>query len=203
MNSPEDNNPETELGPAGREACSNVISTIDVNRAFPTNVFRTGWTEFFFFDSDGIFDRAFVRIAKILLEIERARCACIRNLDTSLTGKASGQSSFVISKQLSEETYADFLRGSRPGDGWIYWVDRFGCTSDLNQWCIYCERAQEIGVMGLRGNHSLTNYSAVIAELGALPIKEAIARPLSHGFSATALSAVWREELLRHYSVSR
>jgi hypothetical protein len=187
-------------GTACERALANLSRLIDASLAFPKNVFRGGWGGFFFFDSDWIFEGPFVERAKALLKIEGGQCASLCNLDEPY---AADRSSFFIHKNVGTEEFHSFLRGPRPGDGWIHRVDRFGCTSDLGQWCIYCERRNEIAVIAIREKTALANYRAVTAEFKAMPIGDAISLPLSYGFSSVALSVESRDELMKQYANSR
>jgi hypothetical protein len=183
--------------PANQKARANLSLAIDAGREFPKNVFSGNWGGFFFFDSDWIFDAPFVERARALLEIEGGNSACISNLDAV---PSTERSSFFIDKEITGQAYASFLSGPNIEEGWIYGVDRFGCTSDVGQWCIYCERRNEIAVIAVRDSRAMEKYEAAIAQFKALPIDQAVAEPLSYGFSERALSAEWRGELLKQYA---
>jgi hypothetical protein len=179
-------------------ALSNVAKVVDRNRRFPANVFVGIWSEFWFFDSDRIFDEGFIGEIKSLLDIEGAACACLLNLDRA-THQDAAEARFFVGAETNPEDYRVTLVGARPGSGWVHNVDRFAGTSDGSQWGIYCERASEIAVVALRSGIPTTSYIPVIKKLEAAPIDEAIRAPLSYGFSASALSSQWRHELLRQY----
>ena len=182
--------------PANQKARANLILAINASREFPKNVFPGNWGEFFFFDSDWLFDAQFVERARELLEIEGGNSACMSNLDAA---PGTERSSFFIDKEITGQAYATFLSGPNVEEGWIYGVDRFGCTSDVGQWCIYCERRNEIAVIAVRDSRGTEKYEAVIAQFKALPIGQAVAKPISYSFSDRALSAEWRGELLKQY----
>ncbi|MGH8020743.1 MAG: hypothetical protein ACREIA_21145 [Opitutaceae bacterium] len=181
-----------------QKALANLSRALDARRWFPEAVFLGQWSSFLFFDSDWIFEGPFVEKAKALLQIEGGQCAGISNLDEAVGG---GGSSFFIDQKIAGQDYQSFLKGPRVGDGWIYGVDRFGCTSDVGQWCIYCERRNEIAVIAVRESRAVEKYRAAIAQFKAMPIDQAVALPLSYGFSERALSAEWRAELLKHYAM--
>jgi hypothetical protein len=182
---------------ACQKALANLSRSLDASRRFPENVFSGKWGGFLFFDSDWIFEGPFVEVAKTLVEIEGGQCACISNLDEAA---GADRSSFFIDQKIAGQDFQSFLQGPRIGDGWIYGVDRFGCISDVGQWCIYCERRNEIAVIAVRESRAVEKCGAAIAQFKAMPIDQAIALPLSYGFSERALSAEWRTELLKQYA---
>ena len=176
-------------------ALANATSAIDASRHFPKNVFCGEWGSCFFFDSDRMFDPEFVEKIKALLEIESSMHACMSNLDKSSDEE---RTSFFFNREMAGQTYQAFLAGPKAGDGWIYAVDRFGCASDAGQWCMYCERRNEMAVIVFRKDCSLERYKPVIAQLKALPIKEALDLPLTYGFGH--LSPEWYRDLIKHYA---
>ncbi len=182
---------------ARQKAFDHLSRAIQANCRFPSNVFSGTWSDFFFFDVDWIFDAQFVEKIIALSEVEGGQCACIVDLDVPL---GSERSSFFIDKEITGLIYQSFLNGPSVGDGWLHGVDRFGCISDIGEWCIYCEKGNEIAVIGIRGNSSVEKYKLVLTKFKSLPIEEAIAQPLSYGFSDRALSPEWRNELLKQYA---
>lgn len=180
-------------------ALANIDDTIDSHRRFPENVFLGRWEEFLFFDPDWIFDKQFPGAIKTLLDSENALCACLKNLTPPSLGAPSEQASIFLDKQTNPETYFTFL--SKPvGIGWLYRMDNYGCTSDVGDWCMYCERNNEIAVIAVRKIHSDQRFRSITGFLNALPIQQAIAAPFSYGLSPRVLSPAWREGLLKEYS---
>jgi len=66
--------------------------------------------------------------------------------------------------------YDDQLRDGGPGVGWLYGVDRFACSSDLGEWCIYCEKGNDVGVIGLRADDSAKKFHGAMNDLFSKPI---------------------------------
>jgi len=180
-------------------ALSNLSKTIDAGRRFPRNVFLGPWSDFLFFDSDWLFDARFVEQVKSLLDIEGGTCACLANLDQITDGDQDRHLLF-IDGSTTQNAYRLLLKGETSGSGWIHDMDRFACVSDVSQWCIYCERASEIAVIGFQTDISVERYMLVVAQLKAARIAEAAWHDLFYGFSAQALSAQWRSELLQEYA---
>lgn len=181
---------------ADQRALANLSHAIEAGLRFPRNVFAGKWIGFFFFDADWVFDAQFVERIKELLKLEGGQAARIADLDATPN---TAQSSFLIETNTSGSSYQSFLNGPSVGEGWLHGVGRFGCTSNLGEWCIYCEKGNEIAVVAVRGGQAETRYKAVIDQLKALPIDQAIAKPLSYGFSERAMSAEWRAEIAKQY----
>ena len=187
----------SEVNNAKERALANLTRALRQNRRLPDGVFSADWSEFLFFDSDRIFDPQFVISAIALLEIEGGIWACMSNLDAS-SGETKEQSLLFIHREMTGEAYLKFLRE----EGWVYGMDRYGCTSDIAKWCIYCEKGNEIAVLAGREHGSLKKFESVISQLRAVPIEQAVEGPLSYGFSPRALSSEWRDELLKRYANS-
>jgi hypothetical protein len=179
-------------------ALLNLGKAVDVRRRFPRNVFLGQWRDFLFFDSDWIFDAAFVEQVKLLLAIEGGTCVCLANLEGDPQLYQDEQPLF-IEQSTTQGVYRSFLGGSDPINGWMYNVGRFGCTSDVGQWCIYCERRSEIAVIGFLSSAPTEPYMPLVAQLKAARIADAIEGRLSYGFSPEALSEQWRGMLLQEY----
>jgi hypothetical protein len=175
------------------KALENLSRSIMSAKLFPKNVFSSDWNEFVFFDSDVMFKSEFPGNVKASLEIESGVCACMANLDQMAQGQDLDQCCLFIDRTMTDEAYQSFLCGSN-FSGWIYGVDRFGCISDAGQWAIYCERRNEIAVIAFRERNSLARFASVILQLGALPLQEALEKPLSYGFSPriNSLTSAWR-----------
>lgn len=179
-----------------QQALFNLRNSIDAELRFPKNVFARNKSVFLFFDADWVFDAGFVAGVGHLLEIEGGICAPILDLDSIPDAKGS---SFFIDKEIDGAAYQSFLNGSNDGGSWMNGVGRFGCTSDVGEWSIYCEKRTEIAAIAVRDDHALGKYARAIAQFKMLPIDQAVAKPLSYGFSDRALSAEWRSEFLRNY----
>lgn len=178
------------------EAVSSIKLSLDLTRRFPRNVFCGEWSTFFF-DSDWILDAAFVETVKALLLVEGSACACLMNVDRPTSSERDRL--FFIEADTTPDSYQALL-GREPPDGWVYDFGRFGCSSNLGQWVMYCEHTNEIAVIGLRSGVRVEPYAPILARFGAARIGEAIRLPLSYGFSPDALTPQWRNELLREYA---
>jgi hypothetical protein len=193
---------------ANRRAAANVTTAIESARRFPKNVFSADWNSFLFFDSDRMFigrfadgtEVCFAEQVRALLEIDGGKSVCMMNLDQAASGMDGSRCCLFMSKTMTNEAYRSFLRGPNEAEAWLYGVDRFGCASDMGQWCIYCERTSEMAVIAFRERDSWTRFAAVIGHLEALPFKEAIEKPISFAFNPRYLIVDRRIELLREYA---
>ncbi len=185
-----------------KKALSNLSTELRLDCRFPKNVFRNGWDQFFFFDPEWIFEPQFVGRVGILLGEEGGSCACLTNLEEARAKGDLEQASLFLDGSMGTETYMSLIRGSSIGSGWLYQMDRYGCTSDANRWCIYCERNNEIAVLAVRENGVHDIFRSVIVQLNALPIDKAIENPPSYGLSQRVLPLEWRNKLLQAYAKS-
>ncbi|HEX7079783.1 MAG TPA: hypothetical protein VF329_02070 [Gammaproteobacteria bacterium] len=78
-----------------------------------------------------------------------------------------------------------------------------GCSSEVCEWCIYCERSNDMAVLAIRRGVSTERYIPVIAQFKAVRLAEALKQPLAYGFSPQALSEAWRRKLLVEYASRR
>lgn len=177
-------------------ALATLQTLLDETRWFPEYVFRGAWDRFFFFDSDWMFDAGFVAQAQTLLRMDGGSCVCVANFDRTVR---TDDRLFFIDADTSPAAYLEVLDGKRVGEGWYNDIGRFGCCADASDWCIYAERACEIGVFAIRSAAQVERYRPVLSKFHALPIAEAmdIADPLPWGFEV--LNPHWRGALLEHY----
>jgi hypothetical protein len=192
----------SDLGDECATAVGNLRDAVYFDRRFPLKVFSDGWLEFFFFDSDWMFDDEFAEKVKATLAADGGGCACLIHLDSAAT-ENKRDSPFFIDQRTLKEAYRSFLEGSGPPEGLIYQGDRFACISDAGNWCIYSERRSEIGVIALRLGAPMERYMPLIEQLKAAPIREAVELQISYGFSPKGLSELWRASLIREYQTDR
>ena len=183
------------LTDADERARANVGRSIDAVRHLPQNVFLGSWKAFFFFDSDWMFSREFVGIVKNLLHKEGSSAACLTDFESNMPEL----SSFWFRKETTSDAFLS-ARAQIPAeglDGWLDALSRFGCTSDVGEWCFYCERRDEIAVMAFRQSFLVEKYRPAIEQLTAVPIDIALTSPPSWGFDH--IPTGWREEFLKNY----
>ncbi len=180
------------------KAISNLNRSIHPQKKFPSTVFLSPRLHYFFFDSDWIFEPPFVDFAKSMSKEEGSSCIVISNFDRGIEAINPCQESYICGDTTPGD-YQGVLSGAEPGSGWIYSMGRFGLTSDVGDWCIYCERGSEIGVAAFSRAVLSQSYLDLLKQIRAVTIDEAVRNPISHGFSNDALSTIWRNELLSNY----
>jgi hypothetical protein len=178
------------------DALALIESAIDRKERLPKNVFRPGWGAFHLFDSDWIFEGAFVEKARAIMLHEGAGCAYIVNLDREADAESAA---FVIDSETTAQDYQRRLSGAGPGDGWVYDIARFVCISDKGSWCIYCERASELAIIGFRIGTTLEWYRFILASLHASKAATVGASPRRYEFPSHIISSTWKEEIIRNY----
>lgn len=177
-------------------APANLEAAIDRSNRLPKNVFSPDWVDFHVFDSDWIFEGAFVEKARAMLHHEGANCACIVDLDRDAK---TALATFVIDMDTTIQEYQRRLSGVGFGDGWIYDISRFGCTSDVGSWCIYCERASELAIIGFRVGTMLNKYQFILASLRARKVTSVGGNSSRYEFLSHSISSAWKDEIARNY----
>jgi hypothetical protein len=178
------------------KASENLTKVIDVESRFPNYVFHELWCDFHLFDSDWIFEGAFVDKVLSMLDAEGSSCACLVNLDRDMDDALRV---FVIDSSATAAAYQRLLRGSGSADGWIYAMDRFACISDKGTWCIYSERQNELAIIGFMQGTSGEMYRSVLEVLHAGRVADVLAGHADYEPSAHVVSREWRDEILKRY----
>ncbi|PMS11463.1 hypothetical protein C0Z17_15175 [Trinickia caryophylli] len=166
----------------------------------PENVFAGAWRTFLFCESDRIFDLGFVSVVIRLLERENSHVACLINLDeTDVTRLEEGAATIFVDSSVTGIRYMGALEDRGAAGGWLYTVNRYICSSDIGEWCIYCEKDNDIAVVGLRDVGGVRGFEQPLKKLGAKPIEELIDGGASPLFPFDHLIPSWREGLLKNY----
>ncbi len=108
------------------------------------------------------------------------------------------QKSFVMGPRTGVDEYMSVLLGPQIGSGWLYGMYTFACISDAGQWCIYCEKMAELGVIAMRSHVNSEQFSFALHELKALPLAQALRIAPFYALSAR-LRPDWREKLRSAY----
>lgn len=178
------------------KAFENIAVALDAKVRLPKRVFRDGWADFHLFNSDWIFEGEFVERVLSMLAIEGASCACLLNLDREAS---DNEAQFMIHGRTTVEAFQARLRGTGLGDGWVYDIDRFGCTSNKGSWGIYCERPSELAVIGFRLSGSYQQYDAVLESLHAGRVASVATGRAAFELSDQVISGEWKDEIVRYY----
>jgi len=183
-------------------AMRNLRTVFKPNLAFPADVFGSDWGDAYFFDSDWMFEGPAVTVLKNLMSVEDATCVCFANLDRL----EEEEHQFYVHSETTDAEFEKLLVGEDGGGlglGWHAAMDRFGCISDRGEWCIYCERHNDIAVLAFRSSELAKLCSPAVRALKAASIEEALAQSISWAFSSRGLPEHWRQALLRHYGSKR
>lgn len=90
------------------------------------------------------------------------------------------------------------LQAGGPECGWFYDMGTYAIISNAGAWCVYCERHNEIAVIGLDRNQ-LAKYRDQLQRFSAPPIELKIQ---SRTFPFDRLTQTWQDKLLQNYRAS-
>jgi hypothetical protein len=82
-------------------------------------------------------------------------------------------------------------------------MDNYACTSDVGEWCFYCEKGNDIAVIGLREATGIEKFGMPLKRLWAKPIDELVDGGCSPTFPFNKLTPAWRQGLVNNYGPSR
>jgi hypothetical protein len=88
-------------------------------------------------------------------------------------------------------------------EGWLFGIDRYGCSSDRGGWSIYCEKDSEIAVVALRQPDDREKYAACLTQIHEAPITDLLEAGDTAPIQFERMIASWRRGLTMHYSVNR
>jgi hypothetical protein len=185
-----------------QKAYRNAIDVLLTGRRLPLNVFKGLWSNFFFFESDSIFEPAFVAVMNDLLDAEDAHVCCLVNLGVTTETENNTLPSRYLDRSTSPEYYMSLLRGNGSPDAWLYLVDRYVCISDKGGWCIYCEKENDIAVIAIRNENEVEKFAKALQKLQASSIKLAYRPREKAGFKFEKLTSSWLSTLVVQFSSS-
>lgn len=179
-----------------QKSLSNVRSFLAESNCLPEFIYNIKWDCYYFFNPDDITDEKFVENAKALIKVDKSHCICLVDLNAD---PEMEWSAFFFDERVLSADYMSYFDVPNRNDGELRMViGRLGCASDMGQWCIYCEKQNEIGIIAFRDHHLVKKYLAAIDRLHPMPIEQAISTP--HSYIYGHLTSDFRIELLRNYS---
>lgn len=192
------------VGPRDRRqaAFQNIIKSINHKKHFPNQVFRGAWDQFYFCEADRVFGSGFIKALHRLLGAEHAQVACLLNFDQTADLDFEQIAAIFIDSTVTEERFSDALRAGGPAHGWLYRVDRYACASDVGDWCLYCEKGNDIAVIGLRTGRNVDKFQEALGELFSRPIEQLVQGGDAPMFPFDHLEASWHDGLIRNYRLS-
>lgn len=126
---------------------------------------------------------------------------CLLNFSETDGVSHESASLLLIDATTEPDTDDAMMRLGGPTEGWLFGMDRFGSASDRGEWCIYCEKMNDVAIIALRQRIDVEKYAEHLKQLHAEPIgallKAGAAAPVPFG----QLTAPWRHGLARHYAM--
>jgi hypothetical protein len=181
-------------------AFHNVGSFIKTEVLLPERVLGPDWSTTRFFEADTVVAKDFVSAVHELLKIEQSASCCLVNLTRTPVLEYQMASSFLIERTTTEEKYSAKLCEGGPASGWIYRMDRYGCTSDKGEWCVYCERNNDVALISFRGPDAARKYRSPLKILRAEPIESLLRVPELQAVPFNSLTPEWRSGLKENYA---
>jgi hypothetical protein len=185
---------------AKEAALNNVKQSIDVGTRLPGPVFLGPWAQFLFVEAYALFRPTFTDIVRSLLCAENSRCCCLLNLGSLQGTTFARPDAFYFATDTTDGAYAQCLRESALG--WAVMMDDYACASDVGEWCMYCEKGNDVAVVGLRSRNGSDRFHAELDQLRAEPIGKLLAEGQSAPFPYSRLTRTWRDGLLANYSAT-
>jgi hypothetical protein len=180
-------------------AFHNVGCFIETEARLPGRVLGPDWSTTRFFESDTVVAREFVSAVHELLKIEQSVSCCLVNLTRTPVLEYKKASSFFIEKTTTDEEYIAKLNEGGPTSGWIFCMERYGCTSDKGEWCVYCERNNDVALISFRDSDAARTYRSALEILFAEPIESLLRLPALQRVPFNSLTPEWRSGLKDNY----
>lgn len=185
---------------ARRRAFHNLSLALDTRSRLPGRVYHGAWNRFLFFESDRVFAPEFAGVIGELLKLEGGQVACLLNIDKATLVESKMRGAIFLDAITTNRSYEAALEGDGPANGWIYQMDNYGCMSDIGEWCIYCEKANDIALIALRETTIDENkFEIPLQHLCAKPIEQLISGGDSPLFPFDHLVPAWRKGLIDNY----
>lgn len=181
-----------------KHAFDKAQSLIQKDALFPEYVFKSNWRSVYFFPSDRMFEAPFVDLVKKLLTAESASTCCVINISVLEDNANEAREFAAIGHETSPQQYLTTLKEGGPASGWLYGVDTFLASSEKGEWCIYCERENDIGVLALNVI-DVGCQNLILDVLQAIPSYQLYENVADQLFPFNRLTAFWREKLSTNY----
>lgn len=139
-----------------------------------------------------------------LLQLEQAHAACLLNLDRTKVFEFGKSAAMFVDETTTGNQYWDALKEGGGAEGWLFAMEPYVCTSDVGEWCIYCERSNDMAVIALREKNSLQKFEEPLNALYAKPLEDLIEGGSSSmfPFNSDRMYPYWRDRLLKNYPKS-
>jgi hypothetical protein len=117
-----------------------------------------------------------------LLDKEGSQICCLLNLGATVQKNYSNPPARYLDRSTDPSQYISMLRGNGSPDAWLYLVDRYVFASDVGEWCIYCEKENDVGVIAFSGEVGTNKFSSALGKLQATSINSAREMPREGAF---------------------
>jgi hypothetical protein len=181
-----------------RTAFGQIADGVDIRRLLPDQVFIGAWEQFRFVPTGNIFAPTFVAIVGELLRAEGAQACCLANIGRMPSLKYEAGAVLCIDESVSGAQYMAALQGDGPATGWLFQMDRYACASEMGGWCLYCEKENDVGVVGLRSGAG-ERFAAALHGLGARRIESLLNDKATSPPPFNRLVPEWERGLREHY----
>ena len=119
--------------------------------------------------------------------MQSAEVCCLLNFSETDQMAYESAATLFIDAATKPHAYDAMLRRDRSGQGWLYGMDRYGCTSNRGGWSIYCEKGNDVAAIALRQSDDKGKYLEYLKQLHAEPISVLLrVRPKSFIADCTA-----------------
>jgi hypothetical protein len=146
------------------------------------------------------FEPTFIAVMNALLDNEESQICCLINLGATVQKDYSNPPARYLDRPTDSTQYMSMLRGNGSPDAWLYLVDRYVFGSDAGEWCIYCEKENDIAVIAFRGEGRGNKFSTALGALQATSKNSARGIPREGAFRFDKLTPAWRSSLVEQYS---
>lgn len=180
-------------------ALENLVCGIDLTAHLPGQVFRGIWSDFWFMESDQLFSMDTMNGIIGLLSEDIPDYCCILNL-SEVEIDASTNPIYMVKRSTSTSEFNSRLYSRGIPDAWIYGRDRFGFSSSTGQWCIYCERENDVAVIAFRDIAGSLKYASALSNFHAEQLLGMLAKGATGPVPFNALTPQWRKQLVENYA---
>jgi hypothetical protein len=179
-------------------AITNALSFMNEKARLPDGVFTRPWDVFF--ESYYLFDDAFVEAKnKILAEEGSSYIALVNMGNVRVDSDVSSLHSITLDRKTTAHEYLSKLKGDGSPTNWIFLMDRYACASDAGNWCIYCEKENDIAVLAARHDFSKSLLPTLQTLLKVKPAKDLFGSKASGSTFFDSLVPAWKAKLLANY----
>lgn len=130
---------------AKEKALDKIQQSIDLGARLPSQVFGGQWTQFLFLDAYALFRPTFAGVTRAFLRSDNSHCCCLLNLNSLRASTFAPPDVFCFTAETTETEYEQCLRQGQAG--WLVMMDDYACASDVGEWCIYCEKGNDVAII--------------------------------------------------------